>query len=119
MYLVCSGTHQTIDCHRCCHDLNECHHTEKVHQRMSTDNFLWKQTIRQFRPMLLLFRSVWGWYLQNSPMLMLADEKAHVFFLLDSLFFRFLSVIFRTVRHRENMLQAFSFFVMRKVPRLI
>ena len=60
MYLVCSGTHQTIDCHRCCHDLNECHHTEKVHQRMSTDNFLWKQTIRQFRPMLLLFRSVWG-----------------------------------------------------------
>ena len=33
-----------IDCHRCCHDLNECHHTEKVHQRMSTDNFLWKQT---------------------------------------------------------------------------
>ena len=39
MYLVCSGTHQTIDCHRCCHDLNECHHTEKVHQRMSTDNF--------------------------------------------------------------------------------
>ena len=48
------------DCHRCSHDLNECHHTEKVHQRMSTDNFLWKQTIRQFRPMLLLFRSVWG-----------------------------------------------------------
>ena len=39
MYLVCSGTHQTIDCHRCCHDLNECHHTEKVHQRMSTDIF--------------------------------------------------------------------------------
>ena len=48
MYLVCSGTHQTIDCHRCCHDLNECHHTEKVHQRMSTDNFLWKQTVRHF-----------------------------------------------------------------------
>ena len=28
-------------------------------------------------------------YLQNSPMLMLADEKAHLFFLLDSVFFSF------------------------------
>ena len=50
-------------------------------------------------------------------MLMLADEKAHLFFYLTPFFL--VSVIFRIVRHRENMLQAFSFFVMRKVPRLI
>ena len=48
---------------------------------------------------------------------MLADEKAHLFFYLTP-FFLVSSVIFRIVRHRENMLQAFSFFVMRKVPRL-
>ena len=44
-------------------------------------------------------------------------EKAHLFFYLTPFFL--VSVIFRIVRHRENMLQAFSFFVMRKVTRLI
>ena len=48
---------------------------------------------------------------------MLADEKAHLFFYLTPFFL--VSVIFPIVRHSENMLQAFTFFVMRKVPRLI